>query len=51
MTDDLPLTGPACPDCQQELNVEIVDDEGVATIACTCPVDGVVSLADPFGER
>jgi hypothetical protein len=49
MSDDgIEWSGPACPECGRELDVEAVGDTSGVRVAYSCADHGVISLADPF---
>lgn len=46
--DGISWDGPPCPECGGELDVEPIVGGGEVRVAYTCPVHGVVGVADPF---
>jgi hypothetical protein len=47
--DGLPI-GPFCPQCNGELDREVVDAGNGLSVAFVCPKHGAVTIVDPFAE-
>ena len=44
-------TGPACPECGQELNAVPLSTTDSVDLAFSCPAHGLISILDPFDDR